>query len=149
MRGEWGRWNGMIRVLMRDRADGGYGREGVRELGRERHGGIWGRELGRKREREPRSYNVQSPSGNMLRRNRRHIRETSESHAGLHQQDDNPVLNEPEQQMQTTVEPAQTTVEPVTPASQSQHSKKTVRFEDSAERTSSGRRVKPPWRLDL
>ena len=43
---------------------------------------------------EPRSYNVQSPSGNMLRRNRRHIRETQESHAGLHQQDDNPVPNE-------------------------------------------------------
>ena len=91
---------------------------------------------------EPRSYNVQSPSGNMLRRNRRHIRETSESHAGLHQQDDNPVPNESEHQTQTTVEP-------VTPSSQNQHPKKTVRFEDSAERTSSGRRVKLPKRLDL
>ena len=88
---------------------------------------------------EPRSYNVQSPSGNMLRRNRRHIRETSESHAGLHQQDDNPVPNESEHQTQATVEP-------VTPSSQNQHPKKTVRFEDSAERTCSGRRVKPPKR---
>ena len=91
---------------------------------------------------EPRSYNVQSPSGNTLRRNRRHIRETSESHAGLHQQDDNPVPNESEHQTQTAVEP-------VTPSSQKQHPKKTVRFEDSAERTSSGRRVKPPKRFDL
>ena len=91
---------------------------------------------------EPRSYNVQSPSGNMLRRNRRYIRETQESHAGLHQQDDNPVPNESEHQTQTTVEP-------VAPSSQNQHPKKTVRFEDSAERTSSGRRVKPPKRLDL
>ena len=91
---------------------------------------------------EPRSYNVQSPSGNMLKRNRRHIRETQESHAGLHQQDDNSVPNESEHQTQTTVEP-------VTPSSQNQHPKKTVRFEDSAERTSSGRRVKPPKRLDL
>ena len=33
---------------------------------------------------EPRSYNVQSPSGNMLRRNRRYIRETLERHAGMH-----------------------------------------------------------------
>ena len=96
-----------------------------------------------------RSYNVQSPCGNVLRRNRRHIRETSESHAGSHQQDDNPAPNEPEQQTQTTVEPAQTTVQPVTPVSQIQPSKKTVRFEDSAECTSSGRRVKPPRRLDL
>ena len=91
---------------------------------------------------EPRSYNVQSPGGNMLRRNRRHIRETSESHAGLNQRNENPVPNESEHQ-------AQTTVEPVTPASQSQHFKKTVRFEDSAERTSSGRRVKPPRRLNV
>ena len=54
---------------------------------------------------EPGSYNVQSPGGNMLRRNRRNIRETSESHAGLHQQDDNPITvpNKSEHQTQITV----------------------------------------------
>ena len=33
MRGEWGRWNGIVRVLMRDRAKDGYEKEGVTELG--------------------------------------------------------------------------------------------------------------------
>ena len=109
---------------------------------------------------EPRSYEVQTSTGNIVRRNRRDLRETIERHNPVDDSEDevdnvtsgnatsenvtsdnttsdNTTSDDLRGRQQETV--AQSTVRP----------RKQVKFGTSTNYTSSGRRVKPPQRLDL
>ena len=120
---------------------------------------------------EPRSYQVMTPNGNVLRRNRRHLRETAERHDALardhvdlrtDEPDDLTIRDDLTKQTRTPVRTPETVTITSPP---SPHVKKTVRFQMDEQvpspninsspqqrpevTTRSGRRVKPPRRLDL
>ena len=90
---------------------------------------------------QPRSYNVLTPTGNVLRRNRRHLRETTERHT--FQQDNVDDTDDLTRRDDMQVVPP--------PCNSVLPQKKSVRFQlpQSEQYTSSGRRVKRPQRLDL
>ena len=90
---------------------------------------------------QPRSYNVLTPTGNVLRRNRRHLRETTERHT--FQQDNVDDTDDLTRRGDMQVVPP--------PCNSVLPQKKSVRFQlpQSEQYTSSGRRVKRPQRLDL
>ena len=95
---------------------------------------------------EPRSYNVLTPNGNTLRRNRSHIRETGEKHTRVNMDDSEPPdLPQPAPQMPVvvTVPPnsPNTSGSALTPAPQ-------VKEPDGCT-TRSGRTVRQRQRLDL
>ena len=95
---------------------------------------------------EPRSYNVLTPNGNILRRNRSHIRETGEKHTRVNMDDSEPPdLPQPAPQMPVvvTVPPnsPNTSGSALTPAHQ-------VKEPDGCT-TRSGRTVRQRQRLDL
>ena len=90
---------------------------------------------------QPRSYNVLTPTGNVLRRNRRHLRETTERHT--FQQDNVDDTDDLTRRDDMQVVPP--------PCNSVLPQKKSVRFQlpQPEQYTSSGRRVKRPQRLDL
>ena len=90
---------------------------------------------------QPRSYNVLTPTGNVLRRNRRHLRETTERHT--FQQDNVDDTDDLTRRDDMQVVPP--------PCNSVLPQKKSVRFQlpQSEQYTSSERRVKRPQRLDL
>ena len=90
---------------------------------------------------QPRSYNVLTPTGNVLRRNRRQLRETTERHT--FQQDNVDDRDDLTRRDDMQVVPP--------PCNSVLPQKKSVRFQlpQSEQYTSSGRRVKRPQRLDL
>ena len=90
---------------------------------------------------QPRSYNVLTPTGNVLRRNRRYLRETTERHTFQQDNvDDTDDLTRSDD-MQVVPPPCNSVLP----------QKKSVRFQlpQPEQYTSSGRRVKRPQRLDL
>ena len=90
---------------------------------------------------QPRSYNVLTPTGNVLRRNRCHLRETTERHT--FQQDNMDDTDDLTRRDDMQVVPP--------PCNSVLPQKKSVRFQrpQPEQYTSSGRRVKRPQRLDL
>ena len=90
---------------------------------------------------QPRSYNVLTPTCNVLRRNRRHLRETTERHT--FQQDNVDDTDDLTRRDDMQVVPP--------PCNSVLPQKKSVRFQlpQPEQYTSSGRRVKRPQRLDL
>ena len=90
---------------------------------------------------QPRSYNVLTPTGNVLRRNCRHLRETTERHT--FQQDNVDDTDDLTRRDDMQVVPP--------PCNSVLPQKKSVRFQlpQSEQYTSSGRPVKRPQRLDL
>ena len=90
---------------------------------------------------QPRSYNILTPTGNVLRRNRRHLRETTERHT--FQQDNVDDTDDLTRRDDMQVVPP--------PGNSVLPQKKSVRFQlpQPEQYTSSGRRVKRPQRLDL
>ena len=91
----------------------------------------------------PRSYNVLTPTSNVLRRNRRHLRETTERHTFQQDNDDDTRTDDLARRDDMQVVPR--------PCNDPLPQKKSVRFQlpQPEQYTSSGRRVKRPQRLDL
>ena len=91
----------------------------------------------------PRSYNVLIPTGTVLRRNRRHLRETTERHTFQQDTDDDTRTDDVTRRDDMQVVPP--------PCNDPLSQTKSVRFQlpQAEQYTSSGRRVKRPQRLDL
>ena len=95
---------------------------------------------------EPRSYNVEQPSGGILRRNRRHIRTTGEHHQVDNGSDGGPSEGSDETRQDVPDDNANAERNATPPVRPERH----VTFApDRTYRTRSGRSVKPPRRLEL
>ena len=95
---------------------------------------------------EPRSYNVEQPSGGILRRNRRHIRTTGEHHQVDNGNDGGPSEGSDETRRDVPDDNANAERNETPPVRPEKH----VTFApDRTYRTRSGRSVKPPRRLEL
>ena len=93
---------------------------------------------------QPRSYDVESTSGRILRRNRRDIRETTEQHLLLLADDDDPRRDENPKRSEKSISDSSVDArDPPTPQRQT-----TVRYVEPT-RTRSGRIIHAPPRLDL